>query len=701
MINLILLFLLLISTSHSQTFKRELNGIPFSDSEGNILNVFSGGTNNLEHQFIDIDSDGDLDIFYLDSDGTYGWYENTGNAFLQNYVLSFDSIPGFKLKNWFYFVDIDNDSDFDLFTGGESNFIEFRKNLGSVSTPYFKLEVDTLKDNEDNPIFSEFSSNPLFADVDGDGDFDFISGNSVGTLTFYENIGSVQSFSFKFITNSWQDIIIISGGNPLEKKLLHGASSVVFADIDNDGDLDLFWGDFFSRSLYFIQNIGTAANPQMKRVYDFYPPNSDSILTSGFNSPRFADVDNDGDLDMFVSVLFDPTVPQSLLFYRNDGDKFNPNFKKITDNFLKTLDMGTQSVPALIDIDNDGDEDLFIGNTKNPNGSIAFFENSGTKSNPQFLLIDSTYFGIDGELSLAPAFGDIDGDQDFDLVVGNFDGTISFYKNIGTKNLPNFSYQNKIANQDSEIIDIGNFARPLLIDFDNDNDLDLVVGKFNGKISLYKNIGNSASPIFQEDLNYFAGIDVGDNSAPFLIDFDQDSELDLFIGNREGKIFYFKNNGNNLLPNWNLETENFLGESFGSEAVPFFADIDDDSDKDIFISNVKGGLYFFRNQTVTDINKVNNIISPESFTIKAYPNPFNLQTTIILSSNEKGNFSVKIFNTLGEQISEIFHGELEKGNYFFSWDGTNDNNKIVSSGNYIISVTGINISKSVNIILLK
>ena len=64
---------------YSQSYKRELNSIPVSDSQGNLTNIFSGGTNNLEHQFIDIDNDGDLDIFFLDSDGTFGYYKNTGS----------------------------------------------------------------------------------------------------------------------------------------------------------------------------------------------------------------------------------------------------------------------------------------------------------------------------------------------------------------------------------------------------------------------------------------------------------------------------------------------------------------------------------------------------------------------------------------------------------------------------------------------
>ena len=108
----------------------------------------------------------------------------------------------------------------------------------------------------------------------------------------------------------------------------------------------------------------------------------DSVNTSGFNMPRTVDIDADGDLDLFVSVLYDPSVPQSLMFYQNQGDQFNPDYRKITENYLNTLDVGNNSHPVFIDIDADGDLDLFVGALKNPLGSIHFFRNDGTTDSP-------------------------------------------------------------------------------------------------------------------------------------------------------------------------------------------------------------------------------------------------------------------------------------------------------------------------------
>ncbi len=663
----------------AQNFKRELTSIPFSDDSGPIKNTFSGGMNNPEFFFIDIDADNDNDLVYLDSDGTFGWYKNTGDRFNPEFEYSLDTISGVSINGWFYFVDIDNDGDPDLFTSGSANYISFYRNAGSIGFPSFVPEEDTLRDSDNDFMFSEFGCNPLFEDVDGDGDFDFVSGNSAGTLTYYENIGNSNFFNFKFITTFWQDILIIStsaGDN------LHGASSLDFADIDNDGDLDLFWGDFFSQSLYFLKNIGTQQVPDLTVDLLRYPPNADSLITSGFNMPRFVDIDDDNDLDLFVSVLYDPTVPQSLIYYKNNGTASNPDFSKVTENFIKTLDVGNQSVPVYFDIDDDGDKDLFIGSASNPNGSVFFFENIGTQSLPEFMLRDSSYFDIQGELSLAPAFGDIDGDGDADLLIGNFNGTISLYRNTGSNTSPNYVFDSLLQNDAGGTIDIGVYARPALIDVDDDGDFDLVVGRFNGLISYYRNSGDVNSHLFQLIPDYFANIDVGDNSTPYLIDFDIDGDYDLFTGNRDGDLRYYRNDGSNQLPEWNLQTENFIETDLGSETAPCFVDIDGDTDLDLFVGNVKGGLYFYTNTLISEVNDDNIIPSSKEIIISNYPNPFNLETKIDVIIPEGNDTKLMIVNILGEEIITINNSYLDKGIHSFIWNGMNSQSKEVASGIY-------------------
>lgn len=683
---------------HAQNFERKLDGIPFSDAAGLIPNTFSGGHNNFEHQFIDIDGDEDFDIMWLDSDGSYGWYENIGDRFSPCYILSFDTIPGLRFSDWFYFVDIDSDNDQDLFTGGNGAIIEFRRNIGSRFSPSFVLEADTLLDDTGDFIFSEFGSNPVFVDIDDDSDFDFLSGNSIGTVNYYENIGTSASFNFRFITNKWQNISIVGG---ILKSTLHGASSFDFADIDNDGDKDLFWGDFFGKSVYLIENFGTATEPLMDTTYTYsaYPQNEDSVYTNGFNMPRLADIDSDGDLDFFVTVLFDPTVPQSLMFYSNQGSPSVPDLELHSENFLKTLDAGIQSSPFFIDIDDDGDDDLFIGNAKSPNGSLNFFENTGTPSEPSFVLVDSSYFGIEGELTITPSLGDLDGDGDFDLIIGEFSGRLSLYENAGNRSTPNFQFVEQIKDSTGNFIAAGNIARPFLLDIDADNDLDLTLGGFNGKITLYKNRGTIGSYLFVEDTSYFGNLDIGDNSAPFLTDYDNDGDYDLFTGSSEN-IYYYRNDGNNIQPLWTIITEQFLNQTFGGNAVPFFTDINNDTDLDLFVGNVKGGLYYFENNSFTDIIYEKSEY-PDQFSIKAFPNPFNSRITIAVYVTGPEKVTVSIFNILGKKVRQLFKGVVTNGETRLSWNGTDERNQQQPSGIYFAIVRTSDNLKALKVILLK
>jgi hypothetical protein len=698
---LIFVFFAIQNLIFAQPFQRELNRIPVSDATGLIPNTFSGGHNNLEPQFVDIDADDDFDIFFLDSDRTFGWYENVGDKFNAQFEYSLIKISGMFFSDWFYFVDIDDDDDYDYFTGNVDK-ISLYENTGTVSNPSYIQLHEIVMDSAAQPIFSEFGSNPVFVDVDGDLDFDFITGNTSGTLTFYENIGTPQNLNFAWRTNVWQDIVII-GRELFDPR--HGASSIDFVDIDNDDDLDLFWGDFFSNSLYVIENQGTQTSPYMQLISNVYPVNEDSIYTSGFNMPRFADIDNDADFDLFVSVLFNSTVTQSLMFYENNGTPEIADHNLVTEDYLQTLDVVNNSITTFTDIDADGDLDLFSGSFNSPVGSIHFMENVGTITQPAFEYLDSSYFGIGNDLSVSPTFGDLDGDNDIDMIVGWFTGKLSVYWNTGNVNVPEFINSDSLVNNLGDEIDIGASASPLLIDIDKDDDYDLIIGGFNGKFDLYKNSGSINNYIFEKDTFYFSltdttFLDVGDFSTPFLFDFNKDGAYDLFSGNRFGKFYQFENLGTNQNPVWNEITDQFIIEQFGGITAPYFVDIDADTDMDLFLGNVKGGLYLYNNTEISTVDK-REIIQPVQFSVEAFPNPFNPKTTILLYLAEGRNITIDIYNILGEKINRLFKGFLRAGEHNFEWDGTNESGSILSSGNYIIYAYTEQMSKTFKVSFLK
>ncbi len=159
--------------------------------------------------------------------------------------------------------------------------------------------------------------------------------------------------------------------------------------------------------------------------------------TSYFGYPSLAlgDIDADGDLDAFVGDQSGTTK-----FYRNIGTSSVADFVNETPLGFSNLTSTTVEVfakPNLVDIDSDGDLDIFVGDS---NGDMIFFRNTGTATYANFAAPATNPFGLrhDG-YGAAPAFGDIDGDGDLDVFVGKPTGDILFYRNTGTANKPVFS----------------------------------------------------------------------------------------------------------------------------------------------------------------------------------------------------------------------------------------------------------------------
>ncbi len=90
-----------------------------------------------------------------------------------------------------------------------------------------------------------------------------------------------------------------------------------------------------------------------------------------------------------------------------------------------------------------------------------------------------------------------------------------------------------------------------------------------------------------------------------------------------------------------------------------------------------------------------DIISTEYALLNNYPNPFNPTTTIKLSIPEAGNYSLKVYNILGEQVAELVNDHLEQGNYRFNFDASS-----LSSGIYFYNFRGnnINMTKKMNLV---
>src|SRR5688572_13467480 len=142
------------------------------------------------------------------------------------------------------FVDIDGDGDLDAFVGAVDGITRFFRNSGSAVAPAFVSETSNFGVTDVGAF-----ADPTFVDIEGDGDLDAFVGTGDGTTRFFRNSGSAASPAFASNTNNFglPDVGI--------------SAAPTFADIDGDGDLDAFVGDFDGTTWFFINAPGVTIRP--------------------------------------------------------------------------------------------------------------------------------------------------------------------------------------------------------------------------------------------------------------------------------------------------------------------------------------------------------------------------------------------------------------------------------------------------------
>jgi hypothetical protein len=295
-------------------------------------------------------------------------------------------------------------------------------------------------------------------------------------------------------------------------------------------------------ALAFLFGMSHAAEAQ-----NFASPLTNPFGLSAVNyiaAPAFVDIDGDGDLDLFVGEAYG-----GIKYFQNTGTAANPQFASPISNPFGLFSNADNVFLSFGDLDNDGDKDLILGEYY---GVIKYFQNTGTATNPQFAAPIVNPFGTSaGYLLAVPTLADIDGDGDLDLLVGDYGyvylpyynyPALRFFRNIGTASAPNFQLANG-ANDPFENISVNDFALPNLVDLDNDGDFDLLYGGYYGSINYHQNTGTAANPNFSSvgQTNPF-GLQSGYYVALIASgDLDNDGDIDLLIGEYYGNMKYYRN----------------------------------------------------------------------------------------------------------------------------------------------------------------
>ncbi len=350
-------------------------------------NGINGGENNWGVSWADYDRDGDPDLFVTnyDVDKPNSLYNNQGDG---TFVRITEGPIGTDMANsigssW---GDYDNDGDFDLYvtnTIGFKNFLYRNEGDGSF--------IRIMDDPAVN--YNQYSHGVSWVDYDNDGFLDLFITDFFATKfnLLYHNNGDGT-----FTQNNTSALVLDAGSS----------ASGVWADYDNDGDMDVFVVNTNDENNWLYRNDGNG---------NFTKITEGDIVNDGGKSvgASWGDIDNDGDFDLFVANAGN----QNNFLYMNNGDG---TFSKNTENAL-TQDNGNSHGSSFGDYDNDGDLDLAVTNDANQDN--FFYVNDGEGN---FSAIDNGFTKSGGQ-SFGVAWADYDNDGDLDLYVVNHSHTDNFF----------------------------------------------------------------------------------------------------------------------------------------------------------------------------------------------------------------------------------------------------------------------------------
>ncbi len=465
--------------------------------------------------FVDIDEDGDLDILGTSQFGSaIVFYEN------------FSKQHGYGCDTMFF-------DDSDQCWG---------KFLENGVRPSVQLGYNCKQGSGKRHIGTTL----LAFDADGDYDKDLILGDvSFNNFIFLTNGGDTTSAEMVsqdslFPVNSTPAAIHIFPAAFLADVNNDGLDDILGSPNHLDNPLDK---SVNYRNVWWYKNDGTTDSA----IFNFQ---TDTFLTMDmmeFGSgayPAFVDYNGDNHMDLVVGNtgyldFSDTSLTAQLGLYINTGSDTMPVYELADRDFANIKSLDLESVtPTFGDLDDDGDQDMIIGDIT---GSIHYFENTAGAGNPiVFAAPQLNYQGISAGQFSAPQIVDANLDQLLDLVIGKKDGTLSYYQNTGTKASPVFSLLTaQLGGVDVRQTGFATgYSVPHLVDLEGGGKLSLLVGSERGTIYYYIDIDNLGGNFTLRD-TFYSAIDVGGHSSIIAGDLNDDGDKELIVGNARGGLSLF------------------------------------------------------------------------------------------------------------------------------------------------------------------
>ena len=475
----------------------------------------------------DLNGDGRADFILPDNQtSSLRFWLNTGNV-SDNFWTRADSMLQTIVGNHFVaFADLDNDQDLDAITRFDSR-LKLYWNTGNSVNPKWQPDPKPFAIS----FYNGQPNNIRFADVDGDGLLDLFAGFNWAWTDAIVGVGWNKSASDPMIFDFPSHFRSLASYFHFGPVLNVRNITIAVGDLDRDGKLDLLtghespflhlWNSDFDPSRIAFNHRGILgfpfgfleagisiinwdeSNPQEMILVDVEPGTD---IWSG--SLRFTKYFRDNSLWLRDTIpalnlqdhpLFAPTLNR----FDWDGDghddfalganRGTPWSAQISETVLMYFtnskpqpsflsDFPPDSLfqdPSLIDINGDGMLDLLIQQSQH----YTFYENVGTLSSPKWEKRPQWSAGLTNNKHYRAEAGDVTGDGLLDILFGESDGTLSFFRNAGTPNLPQWEQDDRVF----ENVRVDSFAIPTLVDLDYDSDLDLILGDRLGRFVAFRN----------------------------------------------------------------------------------------------------------------------------------------------------------------------------------------------------------------------